>query len=149
MTSQTTPREAAGVPPARPEPAAAEASTGELVRRLSTQLSELVRSELALARAELQTKGKRAGAGAGMAGAAGVLALYGGGALVAAAVAGLALVLSVWLAALLVGAALLVVAGILALVGRNQIRRAAPPVPQDAVEGVKQDVEAVRQGAHR
>ena len=68
------------------------ASTGELVQRLSAQLSELVRRELDLARTELATKGKRAGAGAGLAGAGGVVALYGVGALIASAIAGLATV---------------------------------------------------------
>ena len=149
MTSQTTggatdvhrADETAGTP--------ADASTGELVRRLSTQLSELIRGELALARAELNTKGKRLGAGAGLAGAGGVLALYGGGALVAAAVAGLALAMSVWLAALIVGVVLLVVGGVLALVGRKQIQHAQPPVPEQAVEGLKRDVEAVKDGLQR
>jgi membrane protein len=126
-----------------------DASTGELVQRLSAQLSELVRRELALARAELTAKGKRAGAGAGLGGAAGVVALYGGGALVAAAIAGVATALSVWLAALVIGAVLLVLAGILALVGRGQIRKATPAMPEEAVEGVKKDVAAVREGVRR
>ena len=54
------------------------ASTGELVQRLSTQVTDLVRAELALARSELQTKGKRLGIGAGLAGGAGVVAIGGG-----------------------------------------------------------------------
>jgi hypothetical protein len=148
MTSQTT-GGATGVHRADATDAPADASTGELVRRLSTQLSELIRGELALARAELTTKGKRIGAGAGLAGAGGVLAFYGGGALVAAAVAGLATVLSVWLAALIVGAVLLAVAGVLALVGGKQIQHAQPPVPEQAVEGLKRDVEAVKGGLQR
>jgi MFS family permease len=149
MTSQTT-GGAADVHRADATTAApADASTGELVRRLSTQLSELIRGELALARAELNTKGKRLGAGAGLAGAGGVLALYGGGALVAAAIAGLALTMSAWLAALIVGVVLLVVAGVLALVGRKQIQHAQPPVPEQAVEGLKRDVEAVKGGLQR
>jgi uncharacterized membrane protein YqjE len=126
-----------------------DASTGELVSRLSTQLSELVRGELALARAELAEKGKRAGLGAGLGGAAGVVALYGGGALVAAAVAALALVVPVWLAALIVGVVLLVLAGVLGLLGRNQLRRATPPVPEEAIAGVKRDVETVTERTQR
>lgn len=135
------------VPPAADDPASA--TTGELVTRLSTQVSELVRGEMALARAELATKGKRAGVGAGLAGAGGVLALYGGGALVAAAVAGLALVLDVWLAALAVGAALLLLAGVLALAGRSSIRRATPPVPEEAVANARRDVDAVKERIRR
>jgi uncharacterized membrane protein YqjE len=124
-------------------------STGELVQRLSTQLSELVRRELDLARAELTAKGKRAGAGAGLAGAGGVVALFGVGALIAAAIAGLATVVPVWLSALIVGVVLLLVAGVLALAGRGRLKQAAPPVPEQAVRGVQEDVAAVRNAVHR
>lgn len=129
--------------------APADLSTGELVTRLSSQVTALVRGELELARTELATKGKRAGVGAGLAGAGGVVALFGVGALVAAAIAGLATVLDVWLAALIVGVVLLVVAGVLALSGRSQIRRAVPPVPEQAVDGVSRDVDAVKAAVRR
>lgn len=126
-----------------------QASTGELVKRLSVQLSELVRGELELARAELAAKGKRAGAGAGLAGVAGVLALLGLGALIAAAIAALALVWPVWLAALVVGVCVLAVAGVLALAGRAQLKRATPPAPEGAVRSVREDVEAVKGAVRR
>jgi MFS family permease len=125
------------------------ASTGELVQRLSTQLSELVRRELDLARTELAAKGRRAGTGAGLAGAGGVVALYGVGALIAAGIAGLATVVPVWLSALIVGAVLLLVAGVLALVGRGRLRQAAPPVPEQAVRGVQEDMATVKNAVHR
>jgi uncharacterized membrane protein YqjE len=125
------------------------ASTGELVRRLSTQLSDLIRRELELARNELTAKGKRAGAGAGLAGTAGVIALFGVAALIAAAIAGLAIVVPVWLSALIVGVVLLLVGGVLALAGRSQLRRATPPVPQQAVQGVQEDVATVKGATQR
>jgi hypothetical protein len=125
------------------------ASTGELVQRLSTQLSELMRRELELARTELSAKGKRAGAGAGLTGAGGVVALFGFGALIASAIAGLAAVVPVWLSALIIGVVLLLVAGVLALAGRSQLRHAAPPVPEQAVQGVQEDVATVRGAVHR
>jgi hypothetical protein len=125
------------------------ASTTELLRRLSTELSELVRGELGLARAELMTKGKRAGAGAGLTGAGGVAAFFGAAALITAAIAGLALALPLWLAALVVGVVLLLVGGVLALLGRNRLRRAGSPVPQRAVRGVQEDVEAVKEAVQR
>jgi MFS family permease len=125
------------------------ASTGELVQRLSAQVSELVRRELDLARTELATKGKRAGAGAGLAGAGGVVALFGVGALIASAIAGLATVVPVWLSALIVGVVLLLVAGVLALVGRSRLREATPPVPEQAVRGVQDDVAAVKNAVRR
>jgi uncharacterized membrane protein YqjE len=126
-----------------------DASTGELVTRLSTQLSELVRGELALARAELTEKGKKAGVGFGLAGAAGLLATYGGAALVAAVVAALALVLPVWAAALITGGVLLAVAGLLALMSKKQIDKATPMIPEQATEGVRRDVETVKGGLQR
>ena len=123
--------------------------TGELVNRLASQVSELVRGELKLAGTELAAKGKRAGAGAGLAGAGGVIALYGVGALIAAAIAALALVWPVWLAALVIGVVALLVAGALALAGRSQLRRATPPAPEHTVQSVRDDVSAVREAVRR
>lgn len=57
---------------------------GKLVQELSQQTATLVRQELQLAQVEMKEKGKRAGVGAGLFGGAGVVALYGGGALIAA-----------------------------------------------------------------
>jgi hypothetical protein len=88
--------------------------TGKLVSQLSEQVSTLVRDELALARAELTEKGKRAGTGAGLLGAAGVLALYGLGALFVTAAAALALVWPVWLAVLVVAVVIFAIAGVVA-----------------------------------
>ncbi|OJY48194.1 MAG: hypothetical protein BGP03_10735 [Pseudonocardia sp. 73-21] len=120
-----------------------------MLTRLSSQVTALVKGELELARAELTTKGKRAGVGAGLAGAGGVVALYGVGALVAAAVAALALVLPVWLSAVIVAVVLFVIAGVLALVGRSSLRKAVPPVPEAAVENVQEDVSVVKEAVRR
>ncbi|HWJ82229.1 MAG TPA: phage holin family protein [Nocardioides sp.] len=119
-------------------------STGELVSRMSQDVSRLVRDELRLARAEMTAKGKRAGIGAGMFGAAGLLALYGVGVLIATVVLALDLVMPAWLAALVVAVVLLAAAGLAALLGKNKVTEAAPPVPERTVENVKRDVEAVR-----
>lgn len=119
-------------------------ATGELVSRLSADVTQLVKDELRLAQLEVTGKAKNAGVGVGMVGVAGLVALYGVGVLLACAVLALALVLDAWVAALLVGVALLVVAGVVALVGRSRVQDAAPPIPERAVAGVKQDVDAVR-----
>lgn len=124
-------------------------STGELVSRLSQEISELVRGELDLAKAELSGKAKAAGIGAGMFGAAGLIALYGAGVLIAAAVLALALVLDAWLAALLVGVVVLAVAGVLALLGRSRVTAATPPAPERTVASVKQDIETLKEGTGR
>jgi uncharacterized membrane protein YqjE len=127
-------------------------STADLVKQASEQISRLIRDELRLAQVELAEKGKRAGIGAGLFGAAGVIALYGVTGLLAAAVIGLAYVLPAWLAAVVVGVVLLLVAGVLALIGRGQVRRATPPVPKAAVASVKADIntvtEAVKERGH-
>jgi hypothetical protein len=116
----------------------------ELVQDLSRQTSTLIRQEMRLAQAELAEKGRHAGKGAGMFGGAGVIALYGVGALIAAAILGLATVLEPWIAAAAVGAGLLLIAGILALTGRKEIEEATPPKPELAIESVQRDVDTVK-----
>ncbi len=126
-----------------------ELGAGELVKRLSEQIPQLVRDELRLALAELKEKGKRAGIGAGLTGAAGLIALYGLGALLVAVIAALALVLPVWAAALIVGAALLLLVGVLAWAGIGQVKRATPPVPEEAIASTKRDIETLKESAKR
>ena len=126
----------------------AEPSLGELVTQLSEQSSRLIRDELRLAQAELAAKGRRAGIGAGLFGGAGLFAVFGLGCFVAAAVLALAGPVADWLAALIVGAALFVVAGIAALVGKKEVTAATPPVPEEAVAGVKQDVQTLKSGSN-
>jgi hypothetical protein len=122
----------------------AEPSTGELISRLSDEVSQLVRDEFRLAQLEVSGKAKKAGLGVGMFGAAGLLALYGVGVLIATAILALALAMDAWLAALLVAVVLLVAAGVAALLGKKRVQEAAPPVPTMAVENLKRDVDAVR-----
>jgi len=117
---------------------------GELVQDLSRQTSTLIRQEMRLAQAELAEKGRHAGKGAGMFGGAGVVALYGVGALVAAAILGLATVIEPWIAAAAIGAVLLLVAGILALTGKKELDEAGPPKPEQALESMQRDVETVK-----
>ncbi|WP_213454940.1 phage holin family protein [Rhizomonospora bruguierae] len=128
----------------RPAPPVGEQSTAELVQRASEQFSKLVRDELALAKEELTERGKHAGLGVGLFGGGGLVALFGMGALVAAVILALAIVLPGWAAALIVAALLFGVAGVLALVGRSQVRQASPPQPSEAVSNVRADVDTVR-----
>jgi uncharacterized membrane protein YqjE len=121
-----------------------ERPVGELVQQLSRQTSTLIRQEMRLAQAELQEKGKRVGIGAGMFGGAGIVALYGVGALIAAAIMLMGTALEPWLAAVIVGVALLVVGGILALVGRRKVNQATPAKPEQAMESVQRDIDEVK-----
>lgn len=122
---------------------------GDLVQDLSQQTAALVRQEMRLAQVELQEKGKHAGIGVGMFGGAGLVALYGAAALIAAVIMLIATGLEPWIAALIVGVVLLAVAGVLALLGRKQVDRATPPKPERAMESVQDDVEHVKRRAGR
>jgi hypothetical protein len=121
--------------------AAPEASMAELVKQLSAQSSRLARQEVELAKAELAVKGKRAGIGAGMFGGAGVFGVYALGALIATAILALSTAVAAWLAALIVTLIVGAIAGVLALQGRTKVQQATPPVPEQATESVKEDVQ--------
>jgi uncharacterized membrane protein YqjE len=124
-------------------------STAALVRQAAEQISRLVRDELALAKVEMTEKGKKAGVGAGLLGGGGLVALYGVAALLTAIVLGLAEAMPAWLAALIVAVLLFAVAGVLAVFGRKEVQQAAPPVPQEAVDSVKADIDEVKERAKR
>jgi uncharacterized membrane protein YqjE len=118
-----------------------EHSIGELVKELATETSTLVRQELDLAKAEMADRGKRAGKGAGMLGAGAVVGLLALGALTACVIAALDKAMATWLAALIVTVVYLAIAGALFMNGRKQIREAAPPVPEQTIDSVKEDVQ--------
>ena len=124
-----------------------DSSLADLARQLSNQTTELVQHEVELAKAELRVKGKRAGVGAGMFGGAGALGLYALGALTAAIIAGIAEVLPVWASALIVAAVYGAIAGILALRGKKKVQQATPPLPEETVQSVKEDVRYTKQRA--
>ncbi|MFK0238824.1 phage holin family protein [Streptomyces vinaceus] len=131
------------------QPHVADDSVGALVTRASQQLSELVREEMQLARAEMTQKGKRYGKGGGLFGAAGLAGFMALQALAATCIAALALVLPVWAAALIVTAVLGAVAGVTALAGKKQIGRAGTPTPEQTIDSVKADLAEIKEKAHR
>jgi hypothetical protein len=118
-----------------------EQSLSELTKQLTEQTSALAQKEIELAKAELALKGKRLGIGAGAFGAAGLFGLYALGALTATAILALAIVLDAWLAAVIVAAALGATAGALALTGKRKVEEGTPPVPEEAMESTKADLE--------
>ena len=132
-----------------PPPDPKNASTAELVGTLGEQISTLVRDEVRLAQAEVTQKAKRLGIGAGLFGGAGLMALLGLNALVTAVILGLGNVIPGWLAAILVGIFLFLVAGVLALIGKKDVQKAAPPLPTETIASVKADVDAVKKGVSR
>ena len=118
-----------------------ERPIGELLGRLASETTTLVRQELELAKAEMRQKGRTAAPGIGMMGAAVGVALIAAGTLTAFLVLLLAIVLDAWLSALLVGAALAIAAFVLYRLGRERVEEAGPPIPEQTVETVKEDVQ--------
>ena len=114
---------------------------GELLKQLAQETTTLVRQELELAKAEVSEKGKKAGLGIGILGAAGVVALLALGALTAFFILALDGVMPAWLAALIVALVYGAIAGVLALMGRERVQEVGKPIPEQTVETVKEDVE--------
>jgi nitrate/nitrite transporter NarK len=113
-------------------------SVGQIVSQLTTDLGELTRQELALARAEFQVEAKKAGKGAGMLGGAAfagwMVALFVSLTVMWALDEAMDLI---W-AALIVAAVWAVVAAVLAMTGRKELREVNPK-PDQTVESLKED----------
>jgi uncharacterized membrane protein YqjE len=118
-----------------------ERPTADLLKELSDHTTTLVKQEIDLAKAELSEKGKKAGLGAGMFGGAGLFGVFAFAALTTCIIAALESPLNLWLAALIVAVVYAAVAGVLALQGRNKVKEAGPPVPEQTTESVKEDVQ--------
>ena len=132
-----------------PSPAPQDASLGQLASQVSEQVARLVRDELALAKVEATDRAKHLGVGVGMFGGAGTFGFYAVGVFIAAAVLGLATAVSGWLAALIVGAALVLIAAVVALLGKKNVSQGSPPVPTEAIASAKVDVATVREAVQR
>ena len=117
-----------------------ERSLGDLGKQLSQDAAALIRKEAELAKAEVTVKARRFSVGAGFLAGAAVLGLVMVGALSAAAILALATALAAWLSALIVAVLLGLLAATLAIRGAKLIRRAAPPVPTETAESLKEDV---------
>lgn len=124
--------------------AGSEPTLGALVHDMTQQISTLVRDELRLAQAEMAQKGKRAGIGIGLFSGAGLMAFFGVAALLTTIILALSLVIPPWLAALIVTVVLFAVAGVLALKGKSSVAKATPAKPQEALDGIKQDIATVK-----
>ena len=117
-----------------------DASPGQLASEVAKDLSTLVRQEIALAKAELQQEAKTAGTAAGAFGGAGFAGYFVLVFLSFAAVYALDSVMPAGWAALIVAGVWLVIAGVLALVGRSKLKNFSPK-PERTIETVKEDVQ--------
>ena len=127
-------------------PPVGEASTGQLMTQAMEDISTLIRDELALAKQDLAESGKKVGMGAGLFGGAGVLALYGLGALIATVILGIAEGLAPWIAAGIVTIVLFAAAGVAALLGKSKISDVSQ-APHERAESIKADIGTVKHGS--
>jgi uncharacterized membrane protein YqjE len=121
-------------------------STADLLKRFTNEATGLVRKEIELAKAELSEKGKEVGVGGGLLAGAAVAALAAIGALTACLILALAEVMPGAVAALIVMILWAVVGAVLALLGRDRMREAAPVAPKEATQGLKEDVRVAKDG---
>lgn len=127
----------------------ADRSLTTIVKDLSADLGRLVRSEIELAKTELQQNITRLGTGAGLLGGAGVAGLFALEFLLLALMFGIAAAgLPFWLAALIVGVAMAIAGGLLALGGKKNVT-GATVVPTQTIENVKTDIKAVKDDIKR
>ncbi len=138
LNATTPPRKIPGQPPRE-----RRKSLGQLVAELPRLITELIQAEIASLKAEISSKLKSVGIGAGLLVGALVVVFYASLVLVAAGVLGLATVLPAWAAALIVGVALLLIAGLIAGIGIAQLKRGMPPTPSDTIDSIGEDVRAV------
>jgi uncharacterized membrane protein YqjE len=111
-----------------------------LLRSLVADIGLIARREAELAKIELKEKASKAGVAIGLLVAGAAFALYALGVLIAAAVLGLAIVLPAWAAASIVALVLIVIAAVLALIGRTKLREGAPYAPTRTLETVEEDI---------
>lgn len=123
-------------------------SVGAAAKQVAEHASTLAKLELELAGLELKQKAGSFGAGVGLGVGAALLALYGLGFLFATAAVALALVVDTWLAVLIVSLSLFALAALLGLLAKSRIKRATPPVPEQAIREAKLTTEALKANGH-
>ncbi|MCU1437370.1 MAG: conserved rane protein [Naasia sp.] len=116
----------------------------QLVGDLPGLVGQLIRDEIAQIKKELTDKLKELGIGVGLFAAAAFFGFFLFAVLLAAAILGLAVALPAWLAALIVAAVLLVIMVVLVLIGVARLKKGVPPMPEQSIESVKDDVRAIK-----
>ena len=122
----------------------ARRSLGSLIADVPTLIVKLLKDELETIKRELTKRLASLGIGIGLFVFAALLAFFMLAVLIAAAVLGLATVFPAWLAALLTAAGLLIIIIVLVLIGVASVKKGVPPVPKEAVESLKKDVNVVK-----
>ena len=117
---------------------------GAAAKQVAERASTIVKLELELAALELKRKVASLTIGIGLALGAAVFLLFGLGFGLATAAAALATTMSTWLALLIVAGALVLVAVLLGVFALSAIKRATPPLPEQAIREAKLTSEALR-----
>jgi hypothetical protein len=119
----------------------------ELLRSIGTDLSLLIRQQVALAKEEMRGIAAEKATGGALLAAAAVFALFVLGFASLAGAAALDLVLPRWAALLIVAGIYLVLAVIAVMIGRNAL--AAPATPERTKQTVKEDLEWAKRKLQR
>jgi hypothetical protein len=117
---------------------------GGAAKSVAEHASAIARLEVELATLELKKKVTVLGVGIGMGVGAAVFGLFGLGFVFLTLTAALDTFLSTWLSLLIVTLFLFVLAGVLGLLARNRIKKATPPVPEQAILEAKLTQEALK-----
>jgi uncharacterized membrane protein YqjE len=118
-------------------------SLGELFSEMGSEVSQLVRSEIDLAKAELKEEASKVAKAGAVLGAGGFIAYLAVILLSFAAAWGLATAIPEGFAFLIIGTVYVVIAVVCFLVGRQRLQEFSP-VPQETVETIKEDVQWAR-----
>ena len=123
-----------------------ERTLGQLVVQATQDLTEIVRGEVALAKAEIAADVRNGAMAGGMFGAAGYLGMLASILLSVAAAYGLRETgLPAWAAFLIVALVYLLVAAVLVLVGRSRVKQVGPPTM--TIQSTKETIAAVKPGS--
>jgi uncharacterized membrane protein YqjE len=115
-------------------------TVSDVFQDIVSNVQEIIRSEFRLATVELKDKAGRAAKPAAVMGVGAVLAFYGVGFVLLAAVYALSLAIALWAAALIVGVALSVIGAALLSSSRRAFKQ-IDPIPEKTVQTVKENVQ--------
>lgn len=124
---------------------APERSLGQLVADASHDVSTIMRSEIALAKAEITAQAKTAGKGAGMFAGAAFVGLLGLIFLFHSLARVVAIWLPVWAGYLIITGVLFLLAAILAVVGRSQMKNLQPK-PEKTIRNAQETIATLKSG---
>lgn len=126
-----------------------ERSLGTIIKELTADFSNLIRSEIALFKLEMKDSAAKLGGGAALLVVALFLALVGLAFLFVTITLGLvALGVPAWLSALIVTVVLFIAAGILAMMGKKKLEGASL-VPSESIEHVRGDIDSLKENVAR